>query len=125
MIYWFDLLAIQGTLKSILQHHSSKASIFLALNLLYGPTFTSVHDYWKNHSFDYMSFVSKVKSLLFNTLSRFVIAFFPKEQVSFNVIAAVTNHSDFGVQEKKLTVSTFSPSIYQEVMKLDAMILGF
>ena len=72
-----------------------------------------------------MSFVSKVKSLLFNTLSRFVIAFFPKEQVSFNVIAAVTNHSDFGVQEKKLTVSTFSPSIYQEVMKLDAMILGF
>ena len=53
MIYWFDLLAIQGTLKSLLQHHSSKASIFLALNLLYGPTFTSVHDYWKDHNLDY------------------------------------------------------------------------
>ena len=44
---WLDLLAVQGTLKSLLQHHSSKASI-----LLYGPTLTSIHDYWKNHSFD-------------------------------------------------------------------------
>ena len=43
---WLDLLAVQGTLKSLLQHHSSKASIF------YRPTLTSVHDYWKNHSFD-------------------------------------------------------------------------
>ena len=44
---WLDLLAVQGTLKSLLQHHSSKASI-----LIYGPTLTSIHDYWKNHSFD-------------------------------------------------------------------------
>ena len=51
MIYWFDLLAVQGTLESLLQHHSSKASIFLVLNL-YGPTLISIHDYWKNHSFD-------------------------------------------------------------------------
>ena len=43
---WLDLLAVQGTLKSLLQHHSSKASIF------YRPTLTSVHDYWKNHSLD-------------------------------------------------------------------------
>ena len=49
---WLDLLAVQGTLKSLLQHHSSKASIFLLLSLLYGPTLTSVHDYWKKHSFD-------------------------------------------------------------------------
>ena len=48
-IDWFDLFAVQGTLKSLLQQHSSKASI-----LLYGPTLTSIHDYWKNHSFDYM-----------------------------------------------------------------------
>ena len=48
---WLDLLAVQGTLKRLLQHHSSKASI-LALRLFYGPTLTSVHDYWKNHSFD-------------------------------------------------------------------------
>ena len=44
-------LAVQGTLKSLLQHHISKAS--LALSLLYGPTLTSIHDYWKNHSSDY------------------------------------------------------------------------
>ena len=50
-IDWFDLLAVQGTLKSLLQHHSSKASI-LQLSLLYGPTLISIHDYWKNHHFD-------------------------------------------------------------------------
>ena len=46
---WLDLLAVQGTLKSLLQHHSSKAS---ALSFLYSSTLTSIHDYWKNHSFD-------------------------------------------------------------------------
>ena len=51
-IDWFDLVE-QGTLKSLLQHRSSKASI-LVPNLLYGLTLTSIHDYWKNHSFDYM-----------------------------------------------------------------------
>ena len=51
---WFDLLAVQGTLQSLLQHHSSKASILqFLLRLLYGPTLTSVHDYWKNHNFRY------------------------------------------------------------------------
>ena len=49
---WFDLLAVQGTLKNLLQHHSSKASISSMLSFLYGPTLTSIHDYWKNHSFD-------------------------------------------------------------------------
>ena len=44
-----DLPVVQGTLKSLLQHHSSKASIFSAFNLPYGPTLTSIHDYWKNH----------------------------------------------------------------------------
>ena len=47
----------------------------LVLSFLYGPTFTSIHDYWKNHSFNYMDLYHKVMSLLFNTLSRFVIAF--------------------------------------------------
>ena len=50
-IDWFDLLAVQSTLKSLLQHYNSKASI-LWLSLLYGPTLTSTHAYWKNHSFD-------------------------------------------------------------------------
>ena len=48
---WLDLLAVQGTLKSLLQHHSSKASI-LWRSALYSPTLTSIPDYWKNHSFD-------------------------------------------------------------------------
>ena len=50
-IYWFDLLAVQGTLKSLLQQFNSINSS--ALSLLYSPTLTSIHDYWKNHSFDY------------------------------------------------------------------------
>ena len=53
-IDWFDLLVVQRILKSRLQHHSSKASILQALSLLYDPTLTSVHDYEKNHSFDYV-----------------------------------------------------------------------
>ena len=48
---WLDLLAVQGTLKSLLQHHSSKASTS-ALRFLHSPTLTSIHDHWKNHSFD-------------------------------------------------------------------------
>ena len=48
---WLDLLAVQGTLKSLLQHHSSKASSSSALSFLNSPTLTSIHDCWKNHSF--------------------------------------------------------------------------
>ena len=63
-------------------------------------------------------------SLLFNALSRFVIAF--QEQVSSNFMAAITVHSDLGAQEiKSNTTSTFSPSICREVMGMDAMILFF
>ena len=48
-IDWFDLLAVQVTLKSLLQHHNLKASI---LSLLYGPALTSIHNYWQSHRFD-------------------------------------------------------------------------
>ena len=51
-MYWLGLLAVQGTLKSLLQHHRSKASSFSALSFLHSPTFTSIHDHWKNHSLD-------------------------------------------------------------------------
>ena len=51
-IDWFDLLAVQGTLKSLLQNYSLKASILWCSAFFYSPTFTSIHDYWKNHSFD-------------------------------------------------------------------------
>ena len=50
---WLDLLAVQGTLKSLLQHHTSKASI-LWCSAFFSPTLISIHDYWKNHSLDWM-----------------------------------------------------------------------
>ena len=60
---WLDLLTVQGTLKSLLQHHSSKASIFQCSafffffpSFLYSPTLTSIHDHWKNYSLDQMDF---------------------------------------------------------------------
>ena len=49
-----DILAVQGTLKGLLQYHSSKTSILQCSAFFYSPTLTSIHDYWKNHSFDYM-----------------------------------------------------------------------
>ena len=53
----------------------------LEFSLLYGPTLTSIHDYWKNHSSDYMwTFVGKVMSLLFNTLSRFIIVWLSRSK---------------------------------------------
>ena len=53
-IGWLDLLAVQGTLKSLLQHHSKKHQFFGA-QPFYDPILTSICDYWKNHSFDYMN----------------------------------------------------------------------
>ena len=64
---WFDLLAVQDSQKSSPMPQFESISS-LVLSLLYGPTLTSVHDYWKNHSFDYMAFVSKAMSLLLHWL---------------------------------------------------------
>ena len=69
----------------------------MALSLLYGPTLTSIYDYQKNHSFDYMNFVGKVLSLLFNMLSRFVIVFLPRNKGLLNFMPVVTVYSGFGV----------------------------
>ena len=82
-IDWFGLFAVQGTPKCLLDScfKSKFENIsYSALILLYDATVTSVHDYWKNHSFDCMDFIGKVMSLLLNTLSRFVIAFLPKSK---------------------------------------------
>ena len=101
---WFDLLAVQGTLKSLLQQHCSKALI------LWSSAFIMVqlsHPYMstrKTIALTIWTFVGKVMSLLFNTLSRFVIVFFPKEQASFNFMAAVNIHSD--LEPKKLNHKT-------------------
>ena len=79
-IDWFDFLAVQGTLKRLLQHHSSRASI-LQCSAFYGPMLTSVHDYWKTIALTiYWLLLAKVMSLLFNMLSRLVIAFLPRSK---------------------------------------------
>ena len=95
---WLDLLAVQGTLKSILQHHSSKASI------LWHSAFFIVqlsHPYMttgKTTALSRQTFVGKVMSLLFNMLSRLVITFLPRSK-SFNFTAANTICSNFGAQK--------------------------
>ena len=94
-IDWFDLLAVQGTLKSLLQHYSSKTSI------LWCSAFFMVQ-FWKTIALTLGTFVSKVISLLFNTLSRFIISFHPRSKVSSNFMAVVTIHSDFGALKEEI-----------------------
>ena len=106
-IDWFDFFAVQGTLKSSPAQFESINS--LALSLLYGPTLTSIRDYWKSHSLDYMDLCCEVMSLLFNTLSSFVIAFLPRSKNLFNLMAAVTLEPK---KIKSVSVSIFSPSTY-------------
>ena len=93
---WLDLLAVQGTLKSLIQHHSSKGSILPCsasfLVRLSHPYITTE----KTISLTRQTFIDKVMSLLFYMLSRLVITFFPRSKASFNFMAAFTICSDFG-----------------------------
>ena len=75
---WLDLLAVLGNIKSLLQHHSSKASV--VLNFLYSPTLSSIHGHWKTIALTRWIFVGKVMSLLFNMLSKLVITFLPRNR---------------------------------------------
>src|SRR5574337_403952 len=99
---WLDLLAVQGTLKSLLQHHSSKASI------LRGSAFFTVqlsHPYMttgKTIALIRLTFVGKVMSLLLNMLSRLVITFLPRSK-RLNFMAAITICSDFGAPKRKVS----------------------
>ena len=121
---WLDLLAVQGTLKSILQHHSSKASI------LWHSAFFIVqlsHPYMtigKTIALTRQSFVGKVTSLLFNMLSRLAITFLPRSKRL--LISWLQSLSAVILEPRKIksdTVSTVSPSICHEVMGPDATIL--
>ena len=92
---------------------------------VYLPTLTFINDYWKKHGFDY-SFFRKVMSLLFNTLSRLVIAFLPRSK--HFLVSWLQSPSTVILRSKKIksvTASTFSPSICHEVRGPDAMILVF
>ena len=123
---WLDLLAVQGTLKSLLQHHSSKASIiwhsaFFIVQLSH-PYLTT----GKTIALTRWTFVDKVMSQLFNMLSRLVITFLPKGKPL--LISWLQSPSAMILQPPKIksaTVSTVSPSISHEVMGPDAMILVF
>ena len=125
-IYWLDLLAVQGTLKNLLQHYNSKASI-LWLSAFFIVKLSHPHmTTGKTIALTRWTFVGKVISLLFNTLPRFVIAFFPRSKCL--LIPRVQSPSAVILDPKKIksvTVSTFLPSICHEVMGLDAMNLSF
>ena len=96
-IEWFDLLPVQGTFKSLLQHHSSKASI------LWRSAFFMVqlsHAYMTaRKTIALTAFAVKVMSLLFNVLPGFFHLFSSKEQASFNFMTVVTIYNNFGAQE--------------------------
>ena len=123
---WLDLLAVQGTLKSLLQHHSSKASILrrsafftVQLSHLYMTT-------GKTIALPRQTFVGKVMSLLFNMLSRLVITFLPRSKRLF--ISWLQSPSAVILEPPKIksgTVSTVSPSISHEVMEPDSLIFVF
>ena len=98
---WLELLAVQGTLKSLLQHHSSKASIFWCSAFF---TVQLSHPYMttgKTIALTRQTFVGKVMSLLFNMLSRSVITFLPRSKC-LNFMATITICSDFGAQKNKV-----------------------
>ena len=125
-IDWFDLLAVQGTLKSLLQHSSSKASI------LWHSAFFIVqlsHPYMttgKTIALTRQTFVGKVRSLLFNMLFRLVITFLPRSK--HLLISWLQSPSAVILEPKKIksvTVSIVSPSICHEVMGQDATIFVY
>ena len=96
--------------RSLLQHQFEGINSS-AVSLLYGPTFTSIHDYWKNHSFDYMDLHRQSDVLLFNTLSKFVIVFLPRNK--FRLISWLQLAFTVILEPEKIkfvTASTFPPS---------------
>ena len=123
---WLDLLAVQGTLKSLLQHRSSKASIlghsaFFTVQLSH-PYMTTGNTIALNRR----NFVGKVMSLLLNMLSRLVIIFLPRSKHSLNFMTAITTCSDFGAQGNKVCDHFhYFPIISHEVVGSDAVILVF
>ena len=126
---WLDLLAVRGTLKSLLQHHSSKASVLWCLAFFFFLIVQLSHQYMttgKTIAVTIRTFVSRVMSLLFNTLSRFVSCLPAKKQLRSDFMVAVTVHSDFGAQEEEIGhYFHLSPSVCHVVIGPDGIILVF
>ena len=123
---WYDLLAVQGTLKSLLQHHSSKASILRHAAFFTGQLSHPYMTTGRTIALTRQTFVDKVMSLLFNRLSRLVIAFLPRSKRL--LISWLQSLSAVILEPKKIksvTVSIVSPSFCHEVMGLDAMMFLF
>ena len=126
MIDWFDLLGVQGTFRSLLQHHSSKASIlwfsaFFTVQLSQPYVTTG-----KTIALTRRTFIGRVMSLLLNMLSRLVITFLPRSKRL--LISWLQSPSAVTLEPPKIksnTISTVSPSISHEVMGQDAMIFVF
>ena len=122
---WLDLFAVQGTLKSLLQLHISKASILLRSAFF----ISNSHPYvttGKTIALTRWTFAGKVMSLLFNMLSRLVITFLPRSK--HLLILWLQSPSAVILESPKIksdTISTLSPSISHEMMGPDAMILVF
>ena len=120
---WLDLLAVQGIFKSLLQHHSSKASI-LRCSACFIVQFSHLYmTTGKTIALTRWACFGKVMSLLFNMLSRLVITFLPRSKC-LNFMAAVTICSAFGAPQNKVS-HCFHCFISHEVMGPDAMILIF
>ena len=121
-----DLLAVQGTLKSLLQHHTSKASVRQRSAIFMVQLFYLYMTTGKTIALTIQTFVSRVMSLLFNMLSRCVVAFLPRSKCLF--ISWLQSPSTVILEPKKIksvTASPFTPSICHEIMGPDAMILVF
>ena len=125
-IDWFDLLAIQRTLKNLLQQYSSKAAVLQCSAFFMVQVSHSYMTTGKTIPLTIQTFVSKVMFLLFNMLPRLVIAFLPRSK--HLLISWLQLPSPVLLEPKKIksvTVSTVSPSICHEVMGLDDIILVF
>ena len=123
-IDWLDL-AVQGSCKKSSPVPQFKSMNSWAFSLLYGPTLTSVHDYWKNHSFDVMDVCWQSDALFFNTLSRFVIVFLPRSK--HLLISWLQLSSTVILEPKKIkcvTVCIFPPSICHEVVAMSLVFLN-
>ena len=129
---WFPLgltglISLQSKgLSTVLSNTTAQSINSSVFSPCYGPTLTSIHDYWKTIALTIQTFVGKVMSLLFNTLPRFVIAFLSRSKCL--LISWLQSPNAVILEPKKIksvTVSIVSPSVCYEVMGPDVMIFVF
>ena len=130
---WTDLISLQSkglsrvlSNTTVQKHHFSSVQPYLWTHLLWTTTLTSACDYWKKHTLTIWTFVGKLMSLLFNMLSKFLMALLPRSRHFLNFMPAVTIHSDFGARENHVCHYFHCfPIICLAVVGLGSMILVF